>query len=54
MRGHGQNQLKIYRLIPLLAALISLDSPFKFLLNSKQQFPGLFAAFFSSYQWSGA
>jgi hypothetical protein len=39
MRGNGQNQLKIsapypmtetYRLIPLLAALISLDSPFKF------------------------
>jgi hypothetical protein len=38
MRGNGQNQLKIpaphpmtenYRLIPLLAALISLDSPFK-------------------------
>ncbi len=37
MRGNGQNQLKIsaphpmtetYRLIPLLAALISLDSPF--------------------------
>jgi hypothetical protein len=36
MRGDGQNQLKIsaphpmtetYRLIPLLAALISLDSP---------------------------
>jgi hypothetical protein len=38
MRGDGQNQLKIsaphpmtetYRLIPLLAALISLDSPYK-------------------------
>jgi hypothetical protein len=38
MRGDGQNQRKIsaphpvtgtYRLIPLLAALISLDSPFK-------------------------
>jgi hypothetical protein len=38
MRGGGKNQLKIsaphpmtetYRLIPLLAALISLDSPFK-------------------------
>ena len=39
MRGDGKNQLKIsaphpmtetYRLIPLLAALISLDSPFKY------------------------
>jgi hypothetical protein len=38
MRGDGQNQLKIlaphpmtetYRLIPLLTALILLDSPFK-------------------------
>jgi hypothetical protein len=38
MRGDGQNQLKIlaphpvtetYRLTPLLAALILLDSPFK-------------------------
>jgi hypothetical protein len=38
MRGDGQNQLKIsashpitetYQLIPLLAALILLDSPFK-------------------------
>jgi hypothetical protein len=38
MRGDGQNQLKIsvphpitetYRLIPVLAALIALDSPFK-------------------------
>jgi hypothetical protein len=38
MRGDGQNQLKIsaphpvietHQLIPLLAALISLDSPFK-------------------------
>jgi hypothetical protein len=39
MRGDGQNQLKIlaphpatetYQLIPLLATLISLDSPFKY------------------------
>jgi hypothetical protein len=38
MRGDGKNQLKIsaahpmtetYRLIPLLAALISLDNPFE-------------------------
>jgi hypothetical protein len=44
MRGDGQNQLKIsaphpmtetYRLIPLLAALISLDSPFN------RWFPGI-------------
>ncbi len=42
MRGDGQNQLKIsaphpirgtYHLIPVLAALISLDSPFKIFLN---------------------
>jgi hypothetical protein len=42
MRGNEQNQLKIsaphpmtetYRLIPLLAALISLDSPFKLSLD---------------------
>jgi hypothetical protein len=43
MRGDGQNQLKIsaphpirgtYRLVPVLAALISLDSPFKKRLNT--------------------
>jgi hypothetical protein len=42
MRGDVQNQLKIsaphpmtetYRLIPLLAALISLDSPFDKVMN---------------------
>jgi hypothetical protein len=44
MRGDGQNQLKIsaphpvtetYRLIPLLAAQISLDSPFNVVEISK-------------------
>jgi hypothetical protein len=51
MRGDGQNQLKIsaphpitetYPLIPLLASLISLDSPFKKMLtavNSAFAFP---------------
>jgi hypothetical protein len=49
MRNDGQNQLKIlaphlttetYRLIPLLAALISLDSPFKLKNPLKKRFLG--------------
>jgi hypothetical protein len=47
MRGDGQNQLEIsaphpltdtHRLKPLLAALISLDSPFNFLKELEEGF----------------
>jgi hypothetical protein len=60
MRGDGKNQLKIsaphpmtetYRLIPvpLLAALISLDSPFKFPKAFGNPFMWALAAYRNSF-----